>query len=51
MLLFCKETGTFCNMSFGLMFFGIKNLRFIIFFVFLQPKRVVRQQTYADSRI
>lgn len=38
MLLFCKETGTFCNMSFGLMFFGIKNLRFIIFCIFAAEK-------------
>lgn len=42
MLLFCKKTGTFCNMSFGLMFFlGIKNLRFIIFLYFCSRKELL----------
>lgn len=41
MLLFYKETGTFCNMSFGLMFFGIKNLRFIIFLYFCSRKELL----------
>ena len=41
MLLFCEGTGTFCNMSFGLMFFGIKNLRFIIFLYFCSRKELL----------
>ena len=39
MLLFCKETGTFCNMSFGLMFFGeLKILDSLFFCIFAAEK-------------
>ena len=35
MLLFCKKTGTFCNMSFGLMFFWeLKILDSLFFCIF-----------------
>lgn len=39
MLLFCKETGTFCNMYFGLMFFWeFKILDSLFFCIFAAEK-------------